>query len=398
MAELITEEPYVPKLDFATVDRKRGYTGRTVVSFDRRVTKAEIRDTIAAFDGGSEFIERSRIFPDFGIAIVPIEFREEKFHAFNGGRGVTFEPERLYYIPNPIDVGKVTVSKKVPSPLEAMKVTSFTIKGEGVPIALLDTGIRGDHPDFERRRIRQKRFVPDVPDHDTFGHGTHCAGLAAGPETPKNGVGRYGVATEAWLLIAKVVTAEGWAFDEVLLEAMRWAVCRGAVVINLSLGRPVRKGRPHSNHFEQTAAKILEDDKVLIIAGAGNDREGIGDPVFRQANCPSILAVAGLNENYEPWDRSAVGENGDGGEINIAAPAVELLSADLSGALHGRLSGTSMAAAYASGVAALYALSGFRGRDLWNEIVRRATRDSLSDQQDALSDPKLVGAGLIQAP
>jgi subtilisin family serine protease len=98
---------------------------------------------------------------------------------------------------------KYYLSAKKPAPTASNVLKSKYKNGKGVRIAILDTGIHAEHPDFEGRKIRAVSFVGKST-NDLDGHGTHCAGIAAGHVSHSHGF-RYGVAPQAQLFVAKVL-------------------------------------------------------------------------------------------------------------------------------------------------------------------------------------------------
>ncbi|HYN88648.1 MAG TPA: S8 family serine peptidase, partial [Ardenticatenaceae bacterium] len=107
-------------------------------------------------------------------------------------------------------------------------------RGAGVSIAILDTGIDTDHPDFADRLADTADFT-DQGVRDGHGHGTHVASTAAG--SGKASKGQYvGVAPAATLLVAKVLRNDGTGMMSTVLAGIEWAVEQGAHIINLSLG------------------------------------------------------------------------------------------------------------------------------------------------------------------
>ncbi|MFF9118589.1 S8 family serine peptidase [Streptomyces massasporeus] len=130
-----------------------------------------------------------------------------------------------------------------------------------------------------------------------------------------------------------------------------------------------------------------------MVAAAGNEshRPAIVRPVGRPANCPSILAVASLNQSLTTSFFSCRAINGTGGEINIAAPGRDVRSAAPGGG-YKPMSGTSMATPHVAGVVALLA-----------ELNPNASADglkaSLLSGAFPLTQPaEDVGSGLLQAP
>ena len=106
--------------------------------------------------------------------------------------------------------------------------------GEGVKVAILDTGIDTDHPDLKDAIIDTEDFTGDGIE-DLNGHGTHCAGIVA---ARLNNVGFVGVAPKSDLLIAKVLANNGRGDFAWIAKGVDWAVERGAHIISMSLGGP----------------------------------------------------------------------------------------------------------------------------------------------------------------
>jgi subtilisin family serine protease len=259
--------------------------------------------------------------------------------------------------------------------------------GTGIRIAILDTGIDLEHPDFAGRVLASQSFIPGEPVHDGHSHGTHCAGTAAGIKAPAGGR-RYGVAHHSRLLVGKVLSNSGSGTSGQILAGIDWAIRSGAHVISMSLGSRVNVGQPHYTYYEQAAVAAL-DAGSLIVAAAGNDG---WSPVGAPANSPSVLAVAALDQSLQRASFSCVALNGGGGEINVAAPGVATYSSvPVAKGSYGYKSGTSMATPHVAGVAARLAQkTGFRGRALWREIERTAVPLPQSAQE--------VGKGLAVVP
>jgi len=102
-----------------------------------------------------------------------------------------------------------------------------------VRVAVIDSGVDLTHPDLDGRIAAAKSFVGGTA-QDTRGHGTIVAGIVAAELD--NSTGIAGLAPGAELLVAKVVSPGGTISVEAEAKAIRWAVRRGARVINISLG------------------------------------------------------------------------------------------------------------------------------------------------------------------
>jgi subtilisin len=276
--------------------------------------------------------------------------------------------------------------------LQATRILSSRYSGRGIRVAMLDTGFDLEHPDFSGRTIVAQSFVTGLPVDDANGHGTHSAGIACGPQRPGQPP-RYGIAFGADVYIAKVLDDDANGTDGGVLAGIDWAVRNNCCVVSMSLGTPVALGDPHSQVYEQIAVRALAAGSLLIApAGNGSQRPDRIAPVEHPANCPSILAVGAIDQSLAMAPFSNGGLNRDGGEVDLAAPGIAILSASPRPTLHQTGCGTSTAACFVAGIAALLAEA--------NTAARGAALRSLLLQTSlALPVPaRDVGAGLVQAP
>lgn len=264
--------------------------------------------------------------------------------------------------------------------------------GQGIKVAVLDTGFDFNHPDFAGRNIIQQSFVNGQTSADGHGHGTHCIGTSCGPLNVANSVQpRYGIAYNAAICVGKVLSNAGSGADGGILAGINWAVSQGCAVISMSLGAATSQPG-YSTIFETAAARALSLG-TLIVAAAGNDsnRPGVIRPVSHPANCPSIMAVAAVDINMKIANFSNGGVYTPYGSVDIAGPGVGVFSSTKLPAKYATWNGTSMATPHVAGIAALWAeSSGLRGSALWNKLIQTAKRLNLPAQD--------VGAGLVQAP
>ena len=139
------------------------------------------------------------------------------------------------------------------------------LTGDGIGLAVLDTGINLNHPDFQGRVVEGQTavsFVPGETVQDGNGHGTHCAGLAAGPQDPRRGR-RYGVAFDASLLVGKVLNDQGSGYDSQILDGMDWAAEKGAKIISMSLGSTRGANVAAAVAYERLASELMQQG-ILI--------------------------------------------------------------------------------------------------------------------------------------
>jgi subtilisin family serine protease len=274
--------------------------------------------------------------------------------------------------------------------LISTRVTASPLTGRGVRVAVLDTGLALDHPDFSGRRVVGHSFVDGEEVQDEHSHGTHCAGTVLGNarELP-----RYGIAPGADLYVGKVLSNSGRGVSGGTLAGIEWAIQNKCTIVSMSLGSAVQRGDPFSQVHETAARRALAKN-TLLIAAAGNEsrRPDSIAPVGSPANCPSVLAVGAVDSRMQIAPFSTRGMDGNGGGIDIVAPGVDVYSAVPLPKRYGRKAGTSMACPHVAGIAALYAEANphATARELWHMLVKNARKLD--------GDPADLGAGLVQAP
>jgi subtilisin family serine protease len=269
--------------------------------------------------------------------------------------------------------------------------TRFT--GRGVKVAVLDTGLDLTHPDFVGRvdPALLRNFVGPGSVQDGHGHGTHCCGTVAGPAASRGPIRRYSVAPDATLLVGKVLNDDGRGMDDGIISAIRWAAQEGARIISLSLGSERAVGAPYNRAYERVAERLLaRRPGVLLVAAAGNESERpwLTRPVGDPAACPSLMAIAAVDQWMRVAHFSCAAMDGIG-RLDLSGPGVAVHSAWPSGYL--AINGTSMATPHVAGAAALLgqAYPNASASELWDRLVSRARR---------LGRPDDFGAGLVQAP
>lgn len=274
--------------------------------------------------------------------------------------------------------------------LQATKLSTSRRSGQGVPVAILDTGFDVHHPDVVGRRITSKSFIPNQTPQDGHGHGTHVIGTTSGPAQPPGGYRRYGAAYNDNIFIGKVLSNQGIGPDGQILAGMNWAIANHCRVISMSLGASIRQV---SSAYEAVGRRALAAG-CLIIAAAGNNADRAnGDVGFVgvPASSPSIMAVGAVDSQLRIANFSARSNPVVGGQVDIVGPGVAVDSSWPMPTRYRTISGTSMATPHVSGIAALLSqATGATGSALWGLLVRTALRLPLPSVD--------VGAGLVQAP
>ncbi|SDO00752.1 Ig-like domain-containing protein [Acetanaerobacterium elongatum] len=218
-----------------------------------------------------------------------------------------------------------------------------TTKGEGVTVAVVDSGVLTTHEEFAGRILSQIDFAGGSTSLNQ--HGTHVAGIVAA--AAGNGRGGAGIAPASTILPVRVLNTQGTGTSANILAGVNYAKSNGAAVINMSLG-----GYFYSK-LEEDTYKAVYDAGIPIIVAAGNDGSNVK---CYPAGYSSVITVAatdqaGRRANFSNW----------GSWISVAAPGYDIWSTGIaSNSSYISLNGTSMATPVVTGVAALY-LSQFPG-------------------------------------
>ncbi|HTN24371.1 MAG TPA: S8 family serine peptidase [Solirubrobacteraceae bacterium] len=259
--------------------------------------------------------------------------------------------------------------------------------GAGAIVAVVDSGVDATHPDLAGRVIAGPDLVDgDGDPSDPTGHGTHVAGLIAAGYG--NGVGGAGVAPGARILAVRVLDRDNRGTAANVAAGVDAAVHRGAHVINLSLN--LRPDDTDALAAVRTAMERAADAGVLVVVGAGNNgQEACEEPVpllRRHALCVGALGYDLRLSNFSSHGRG----------LGLVAPGEDLLST-WPGNGHRNMSGTSQAAALASGVGAVLAGLGVRGDELARRLVASAREIGPAASGRRQHQHGHPGAGLLDA-
>jgi subtilisin family serine protease len=164
--------------------------------------------------------------------------------------------------------------------LQATRVSTSQHSGQGVKVAVLDTGLDFQHSDFLGRMIVSQSFVQGVTVQDIHGHGTHCVGTACGSQAAAGR--RYGVASGAQIFVGKVFNnaqPRPQAPTASVIAGLEWAITNGCRVASLSLGVPINQ---KIMQYEVPIRRALNAG-TLVVAAAGNNANRPGLPGFDPA-------------------------------------------------------------------------------------------------------------------
>jgi subtilisin family serine protease len=267
----------------------------------------------------------------------------------------------------------------------APQVWEAGLSGEGIDIAVLDSGIDTKHPDLTTKVKAEANFTQEETAADTSGHGTRVASILAGTGAVANGA-RKGVAHGAQLLSAKVLDQFGSGTLSSLIEGMEWAVAQGADIVNVSAGAAAGQNDPAAQALEALAA----DSDVLFVAAAGNVPGAMN--VLSPGTAPSALTVGGTSGNASsgpvPYTFLAKPE--------ISAPDSDIMGAKMGGGVGDYYEagwGSSMAAPQVAGAAAL--LMEQHPDWTWQRV-----KTALTTTANGLANhsPNSHGAGVLDLP
>lgn len=267
------------------------------------------------------------------------------------------------------------------------EITSFDLpsawkitKGDGVVVAVLDTGCDLSHDDLKENLLTGKNFVnPSLPPIDGSGHGCHIAGTICALD---NDFGVVGVAPATKVMPVKVLDDKGSGSLEVVADGIRWAADQGVDFIVLSLGSP------NPTPIIHEAILYARERGVVTWCAAGN--AGKTRQIFYPAAYPECIGIGAIDEGMHRANFSCTGP-----DLDFLAPGVKILSTVPTN-WYAVLSGTSMATPFAAGVGCLL-LSHKRKQNIgislskaedYIEILRRYTIPT--------TDPKFAGEKFLE--
>ena len=281
-------------------------------------------------------------------------------------------------VEEPVNMIEHALHLPVIGALEAREIS----QGEGIVIAVLDSGVNYNHPDLWANIWQNTDEIPgnqedddlngyvddtigwdclynDAYPMDDYGHGSSVASLAAARE--------YGVAPRAQIMPLKVMAGDNdrnvRGSHTHLAECIRYAVDNGADILNISLSlKPVRRFNNHVHPLLKSALRYADKKGVLVVAAAGNsdnmnlDRHPLYPAAFTEANVIGVAATTldGWLTEYSNFGRVTVAVAAPGGEYvhnEYYLPSANYWPQN--GGLHASVYGTSSASPVTAGTLAL---------------------------------------------
>jgi outer membrane protein assembly factor BamB/subtilisin family serine protease len=260
-----------------------------------------------------------------------------------------------------------------------------------VIVAVIDSGVRLDHPDIVANLWRNPREIAgngldddgngyrdDVHGinaiarsgnpADDQGHGTHVAGIVGA--VANNGTGIAGVAWRVQIMALKFLRSTGSGATSDAITCIDYAIAHGAHIVNASYGVVATGGTPQFIPAEFEAIRRLRDAGIIFVAAAGN--EASDTDVF--ASYPAsyrlenVLSVGNSNNR----DESSLSSNFGSGSVELFAPGSDIFSLAHDSTLYVARSGTSMAAPHVAGALAL--LKAQFPADTYRQLINRVLR------------------------
>ncbi|RDD85308.1 S8 family serine peptidase [Streptomyces parvulus] len=306
--------------------------------------------------------------------------------------------------------GRVSASlERSTAQIGARDVWSAGYRGDGVKVAVLDTGADQTHPDLAGRVTAAKDFTGSSGTGDVFGHGTHVASIVGGTGAASGGT-RQGVAPAAQLLVGKVLGDEGFGTESQVVAGMEWAVAQGADVVNMSLGSS--EATDGTDPMSQALNDLSRRTETLFVVAAGNEGERGPGTVGSPGAADAALTVGAVDRDdaLAPFSSRGPRPGDDAVKPDVTAPGVGIVAARAAGSTMGEpvderyvaASGTSMATPHVAGAAALLAQRHpeWTGADIKDALISTAvTADGqkVTEQGGGRIDARAATLGAVTA-
>lgn len=318
---------------------------RKIITFDQNLSVKERKQLIS--EAGGEILQKLSLIEGFSANMT--DRAEERLKNLRGVLRIEDDAEAfaLDVVRPQAPVYSRAVKKTQPAQTLPWGVDKIDAElawtksqGDGVRVAVIDTGIDQDHQDLDGNiaggvnfvrvfgRVRSDQW------NDDNGHGTHVAGTIA---AENNAVGVVGVAPKARLYGLKVLDRNGYGWVSDIIAALDWAKGNGMQVVNMSLGTTANVTALH-----EAVARVYSAG-IVVVAAAGNS----GGSVIYPAAYDEVIAVSATDSFDLIASWSSLGP-----QVELCAPGVSVNSTWNDG-YYKVGSGTSMATPHVSGTAAL---------------------------------------------
>lgn len=249
-------------------------------------------------------------------------------------------------------------------------------QGEGIRVAVIDTGCDLYHEDLKNNLIEGRNFVdPGTDPIDKNGHGTHVSSTIAAENNRK---GMVGVAPKTKIMPVKALNDGGYGDINVIIDAIIWAADQSVDFITMSLGSSQGTDRLHKAIKYATFSR-----GVTVFCAAGN--AGSDSEIMYPAKYNEVVSIGAIDSKLNRTDFTCSGE-----ELDFLAPGHEILGA-VPGNGYAIMSGTSMSNPYAVGCASLL-LSWMKNNNIY--VLPKNANDYISIFKETaiqLKDPKYKG-------
>ena len=264
---------------------------------------------------------------------------------------------------------------------------------KSVNVGIIDTGIKSTHSDLSANvdRTLSKSFIDNSPLTDEYGHGTHVSGIVGAVGNNNRGIS--GACWNVNLISLKIFDSTGNGNAGDLAEAINYAQANNIELLNFSGSFSVTKA--FKIKYCEALREAITNYKGLLVCSAGNQAVNIDDPSIplndnsiykiypsRYTNS-NIISVSATDEDDKLWEVGTLNGSSYGKtSVDLAAPGVDIYSTyngDTSDEYYKNLTGTSMAAPYVAGVAALI-------KSKYPSISTAGIKKAILDSVDKLSD------------
>jgi subtilisin family serine protease len=327
--------PAVPESSYRTQPGTRFVPGRVLVLFDPASDEAEAERVVSVHGGRT--VSRD---PRLGLRVVELAAGVDEMgavRALRGRHGVLaaeldeIVPLSQAVTPNDPQYGSQAHLRAINAPMAWSRTTG----SPSVVVAVIDTGVNGDHPDLAGRLVPGWNTYDNNANYaDVYGHGTKVAGTVT--TATNNGIGVASICWDCMIMPIRASQPTGGATLSALAAGLTWAADHGARVANISY-------QVSGSSTVTAAAQYFMQKGGLVFSSAGN--YSTNDPA---PDNPSIVTVSGV----DPATNSLYSWSNYGNNIDVTAPGCAGMTTTMTLGYGGGC-GTSFASPIAAGVAAL---------------------------------------------